>query len=563
MILLRTLTLTLCAAVASAALLPNSAIAQSKGFIPGVPDQNSGRDNNILREPGTPDPSGMLDMPAPTAPATGNGQVVVPNLRGVMFYGPTVVSKAELGKIVEPYLYKPMTSSDLAALKFNINKTFHERGYVLVRAVTIPQDVSQGVLRIDVHEGKIGAMEVVNNNAVADYIANSRIKTVEPGTVFNETDVESMVTDLDDLNGVSANLNLRPGQKFGTTELVVNIEEADEDVNYVSVDNYGSELTGEYVGSLHLEKSNLLHAGEKLYFDARHSDEELYSVSAGADIPTGLGNTVLELDALYSENEIGDRLAALNASGETVSGSAALSGKIVNTSRNTVTLRGGMQARQHKSFLAGTTATTDDIRTAFGQIEYTHRNTDTILYGSATVSRNLDIWGATDETDPLRSRLVGNNDTWALRPVLYMAHRPYTDGTVRVLATGQMASNAMLASDLFILGGYGSVRGFNLAQETGEAGWLYNAEFLHTFFRGEYLTIAAGPFSDGGMVYNRVDGVTQDSELYSAGIGLEATSGIFPIGETKLRVDWAHPLGDYTATTVEDDSFYARLTQEF
>ena len=134
---------------------------------------------------------------------------------------------------------------------------------------------------------------------------------------------------------------------------------------------------------------------------------------------------------------------------------------------------------------------------------------------------------------------------------------------LQTVLLGQLASKTVLASDLFMLGGYGSVRGFQPAEETGESGLQFSMEYSHRFVTNERWDIRVGPFFDAGTVYNRIEGSSVDLQLYSLGIGIETKANLFKFGESKLRLDWAHPVGSYESPTVDDDTFYFRVSQNF
>ena len=93
-----------------------------------------------------------------------------------------------------------------------------------MRVVTPPQDLTKGVLKIDIYEAKIEKIEN-NKGIVAQFIVDGITSEITPGTVFNETDVESMVRDLDDLPGVAAAVDLKPGAQIGTTDLDIALKQ--------------------------------------------------------------------------------------------------------------------------------------------------------------------------------------------------------------------------------------------------------------------------------------------------------------------------------------------------
>ena len=107
------------------------------------------------------------------------------------------------------------------------------------------------------------------------------------------------------------------------------------------------------------------------------------------------------------------------------------------------------------------------------------------------------------------------------------------------------------------------MRGFEPAEEVGDSGFAYQAELMHEFPITEGTSVSVGPWTDGGHVYNRVAGIAPDVALYSAGVGAQLATNIIPIGQTTIRLDWAHPIGSYTSNDVRDNSYYFRVQQDF
>jgi hemolysin activation/secretion protein len=81
--------------------------------------------------------------------------------------------------------------------------------------------------------------------------------------------------------------------------------------------------------------------------------------------------------------------------------------------------------------------------------------------------------------------------------------------------------------------------------------------------QGKAVTASAAGFVDGGHVWNRIDAQTQDNTLLSVGLGAEVEAALTKYGPTKLRLDFAHTLGDYTSEEVDSNTVYVRLGQTF
>lgn len=534
-----------------------AATATAQVRLPGVVDRP------VIEAPGeVTQPAKIEPKKGPELEKAEASAEVVATLKSVKFSGTPILDEKVLQKIAAPYLNRQLTRADIARLKYDLTKRYYDEGYVLVKVTTPAQDLAAGVLEVVVYPGRIGDLQI-NSTALNPKVANAMASRIVKGEPFNERKVETSVKDLDDLGNIKSRLNLSPGKEFGTTDLLLTVEPAAEDVQQFTLDNYGSDLTGKHVAALDLSKSNLFGMGETIGLNLRKSDDDLETVVLDYKTPIAWRNLKLELNYLNSRNSIGDRLAALDAKGKSERFSAALSGKVINELMRQVGWRAGIETRKHESFLANVPESKDDISQAYAEGSYLKRTPKYVVYANLRGTKGIDLFGASNAGDALLSRAQGDPRAWRLQPTIYNNFRINDNDSVQVIVLGQFASSTLLASDLFALGGYGSVRGFQPAQETGESGYQYSAEYSHQFATARGWTIKAGPFLDGGEVNNRVPGSAVDRKLVSVGLGIEGKATPFKAGESKLRFDWAHPVGSYQATTVDSDTYYLRFTQNF
>lgn len=546
--------------------LPTQGVAQvpTRGQ-PGVVDRPTARPpgppGDIERE------RRQIEKLAPKPEDVPDADRVVATLRQINFKGNKVIGTATLESIAQPYLNRPVTRGEIARLKFDINRRYYDRGYILVRVVTPPQDVSAGVLNIEIYEARVGAITVQNDNVIKDHVVKAFKSQVPSGTFFNERSIEGMVNDFNDLTNVDATLNLRPGQKFGTTDMLLTLIPQEEDEQRVTVDNQGAEVTGQYVGSINLEKSNYLKLGEKFDLDVLVTDEGTWSGLGSMRVPIGFRNVMFDARVVRSHVELGDNLASLDADGDTSIWDVALSSRLVNMRRQIIQLRAGFQWRQHESFLAGSLDTRDNIRQVFAEGSYLARYPNLLVFSSLRVARGVDVLAADQQGESDNTRLNGVPEVTLIQPLLFANYRPVPEGELRLTVTGQFATNTTLASDLFTLGGYGSVRGFEPAETTGESGVQFSMEYNHTVWKkelkGSGWEAAVGPIFDGGRVWNREEAAVQDSLLMAAGIGAQVETDASKVGKTTLRADLAVPLGSYDSSEVSDVTVYFRLSQTF
>jgi len=552
-------------------LLCSSAAYAQANRLPGVVDKKSDKIK-------IPKGHGLKDKrsePLKAKPALkkSSDEIVLKKLNNVIFSGNTVISSGELQAVVSPYIGKALSKESLAKMKYDVTSYFYDRGYILIRVVTPPQNIKNGVVNLKIHEASIGDIKITKNAKLNDRVINGITKRIALGTVFQEKESETVISDLNDIQNIQASINLQPGKEFKTTDINIILNEADEDTHNITFDTYGSELTGKRVATVHLEKGNMLGQGEVLSADLRKSDGSLWSVLFSAVTPTGVGNVNLETSYLHSENEIGDRLANLNAEGKSDIGNIALSSNFLNTIKYKSTGKFGLELRNHESRIGipDATDTKDAIRQLYVDANFLQSSPESIYYVSGRLIKGVDILGASEDyrgtiaNGSFASRAGGDPKAWIFRPTVLTNLKVAENGNFRFQATGQISSNKLLSSDLFVLGGYGSVRGYEPAFETGEEGFSFTAEYNHDFSVNADWSLSAGPFLDGGAVFNKANIGINDSHIYSVGLGAEFVTSSFNEENLTFRFDWAHPIGNYNdpAGIIDDDRFYFRLSQDF
>ena len=556
-------TRTLAAAVALAGLVaavPVATFAQSAvNRLPGVIDRPT---------PEVPLPPAPRPLPplvgAPTPETVPDANAPVPTLTQVEFTGNKVESTADLQAVVAPFLNRKLTRGDLAQMKYDITRRYYEDGYILVRVVTPPQDLSKGVLKVTIYEAKIEKIQA-NKGVIAEFVVDGITSQIRPGSVFNETQVESMVRDLDDLAGVAVSVNLRPGSQVGTTDLDVVLKPTNDFTQSVSVNNYGSKLTGEWLFNGNFQYGNLLGLGERYALNVTHSNESLFTIQGGIQTPIGLSNLILDTSYLYSNSDIGNVFATLGQTGSTNDFKIGVSSALLNTAREKITVRAGFDARHLVSHVLNgiQTQSDDQVREFSLDASYLLRLADTTLFTNLQLVQGCQCLGASVPDNPLASVAGGDPAPTIFRGTVFARQNLWTNGSIKGRLTGQYSGNTLLASDLFSIGGYGSVRGFQPAESTGNSGLQTSIELDQTLWRNEEWSFAVGAWFDGGWVWNSVPGAAIDSALYSVGLGAEIHTGVTTIGDTALRFDWAHPVGTYNSQNIDNDTFYVQLLQTF
>ena len=156
-----------------------------------------------------------------------------------------------------------ITVEQLDEIALKITETYREAGFILATAFVPEQEVRDGVIRINVLEGRMGDVQVANNVIYEDNVI-SAIFTEEIGQAVTEERVESALRRINDLPGVRVRGSFSPGDNVGETRLNLNVLEERAWTSSVILDNHGSATTGEGRIFANTEWINLWDRGHRL-----------------------------------------------------------------------------------------------------------------------------------------------------------------------------------------------------------------------------------------------------------------------------------------------------------
>ena len=168
-------------------------------------------------------------------------------LKNIQFTGVTILGDVELKGIVEPFVNTPMTYEQMLEIGMVVESYYRKNNY-LARAILPPQDLTDGVLTVDVIESVFSKVEVEqeledlpNTQAHVEAIIEAQQKTGEP---LNSKSLDRALALANDLPGMSAQGSLRQGQQAGETELLLKLYQGRTRQTELSIDNAGSRSTG-------------------------------------------------------------------------------------------------------------------------------------------------------------------------------------------------------------------------------------------------------------------------------------------------------------------------------
>ena len=226
----------------------------------------------------------------PTAAAPGEDTFL---FKSVVLSGNTLVNTSHIESLLAPWLGKDISLSQLQQAVAQISALYRDRGW-LAQAILPDQDVSDGHVKVNVIEGKLGqvVLQVQDNQAQLGAVVRRRIPSLiqhylPMGKTIYFNDMDKALLIAGDLPGTAVSGSLQAGQVPGTSDLLVKVESTPMAVGQFSTDNTGSRSTGVVRLNAQLQLNSPFGTGEQFSFSGSKNAGSTY-VSAGVTTPVGI-----------------------------------------------------------------------------------------------------------------------------------------------------------------------------------------------------------------------------------------------------------------------------------
>jgi hemolysin activation/secretion protein len=243
-------------------------------------------------------PSRPEQSTAETPAAEESGQTL--EIRDVRFTGKIeLLSVAERTRWIDEARGKMLGVMGLQSLTDRITARLQQQGRLLARAILPPQDITEGVVTIEIVEGTLEAVEFERGKQVRvdESLLEGIIARRHSADSATRADLESALLRLNDLPGVSVRAKLTPGSSPNTTNLVVGVEQAPIFSGTFWGDNHGNVSTGREQANLLVTLTDLTGRGDDSQFFASAAQGQTF---AQAMVSTTLGASGLTAHARYS-----------------------------------------------------------------------------------------------------------------------------------------------------------------------------------------------------------------------------------------------------------------------
>ncbi len=515
-------------------------------------DEERRRREQQQPQPQTTDP--VIRPPAPATPVQQAGTGPSFEVRQIEFTPSEILSAAELEAIAALYRGKQLTLGDLQGLAGKVNELYKARGMVTALAIIPPQDVSSGMVHVRLVEGRVGQVSIAENTSTLETYIASRIG-LKPGDLVDLNRLERNLVWFNQTNDVRLEVELKPGQHFGSTDVAVSVHEPTRNEVLLTLDNLGSQLTGDWRAGASYRNRSLVGYRDDLLLSVTSAQGQT-SQSASYGIPVNIWGGRANL-AYYDDKTAikNGSFASLNITGRSYATVLSLRQPVYVSNTMQTTLIGGSKRRQSSNasenvFLSGTQ--TSDAN--FG-VEL-QRSDASSLWGAGLTR----FWG--------QSSLSGGSTPFNLYRGSFHYSRDL-NGSLSMLCnlSLQVSKDKNLVSgEQFIVGGEGSVRGYAAGAYSGDQGYALNLELHHPIGKASLPTselVATGfLFVD----YGQTEPFRPPNSLLSGrghitgiGGGINATVD----KRTNLRLTLGHALDDVPLSPVGHYQLTLQVSSSF
>ncbi len=493
-------------------------------------------------------PSSDAGVAAPLAPTAQTSQSSVKFvLNRVDVSGNTYLSSAELAQRIKHWIGKEVDFSSLQDIAQDISKAYKDVGR-LVDVVLPPQTIESGVVRIDVHESRLGQVRVEGENAADPALqafARATILVLNPqGQAISSRQLDTSLLLLSDLPGIQSSARLQRGSQANETDVVLNIARQPELNALTSLDNAGQKSTGQWQFNGSLQWTSPFAFGDEMRANLVQSEGLSYG---------RFGYTRL----------IGDHGWRWGVEG------SVLNYQIKATNVAALDIRGASYKLGSEMYIPLVRQTTRNIWLSAALSETRYRNSEQGVLSSQYLvqSGSADLqthWTAQQDGTALASTQLGLRLTFGH---VNLANSPneaadartantageygklnirarrdwyFSTGALRLSGEFQNASKNLDGSEKLYLGGINSIRAYPSSVAGGSNGQTLSAEW---FFQpiGRWRTSA---FYDWGQVYayrhSRFPGAPEVNRVSLDGLGLSATWSPSPLPTAPtVKLVWA------------------------
>jgi hemolysin activation/secretion protein len=453
----------------------------------------------------------------------------------VKIEGSAALPQAEFSSIVEQFLGTSASGATLQSLARSVADRARERGYIFASAMVPQQEITLGIVRVKLDEGAVDVVKIIGSK-------NRKLRHILDqlsGAAATRVSLERYLLLAGDIPGIAI-VRTRFEREAGRGVLIVEARE-DRAEGQIWVDNFGSKAFGPLRARVQTDLTSLLMPGDSVttQFLATPIDfSELAFASLRYAAPLGDDGATLALSLGAGRTRTFDPPSGIAINGRSKYGALTASYPLLRSNAKSLWLSGEVSALTVDQNALGELIQSDTIVTASLALSGQTRIGSARASGGFGLVQGLGGFGATGANDLLASRSDGSGKFFKAYGWAQLIRGVGKSSSIKLAASGQVASRPLLAAQELSVGGPGFGRGYDFSERFGDQGVLglieVRRDFENPIRHVQWIQLYG--FADGGYVDNLKNGFGSGT-LLSAGGGVRAR-----VGPTELSFEAAAPI---------------------
>lgn len=496
------------------------------------------------------------------------------NINEYVVRGNTVLDVRAIEKAVYPFLGPGRTMTDIESAREALQAAYHDKGYQSVYVDLPEQQVSGGIVYLQVAETKVGRVRVVGAKHYSPLVIRDAVPSLQEGSV---PDFKLAQEELSDLNrGASRQVMpmVREGAVPGTMDVDLKVEDRSPWHASVALNNDYSADTSKLRGMVTIGHDNLWQRGHSFsltYFTAPRNTDDAKVWSGSYSLPLS-DRWNLQLSGYHSNSNITSNVGSANMSvlGKGNSFGATATYTLDPAGSWYQSLAIGID---YKDFDENTRFADDDqaiplkyvpITLSYNGYRFAESSQSSLGLSVVAAARSFFSVGSNyKEFD--NKRYLANPSFALLKGDASHLQTVFTDWQLSLRGGFQIASGALVSNEQMSAGGASSVRGYLSAERSADDGFQASLEWrtpsLSRWLGSRVNEWRFYAFFDYATLRLRDPLPEQDASFHLASVGLGTRFQVFDW--LSGGIDWGYPLRDGSNTRRHDPRWNFNVRASF
>lgn len=228
------------------------------------------------------------------------------SVSGFEVLGPELIPRDQVMAVLSGFSGREITFSDLRTATVAVEQLHAEAGYEVVRVLIPEQEIKPGEqLKLQIVDARLDVVTVAGNDYFTAESIQESLVVLQPGALINTVDMDKNLRLINDNPAKIVRVRLEPSDKPGLVDAKVQVSDQKPLAAYLTLDNSGTNATGDFRMGLALQHNNAFNKGHMASFQyvtspGRWSDVEVFGLNY--KVPFYSISSMLEL--AYSDSNV-------------------------------------------------------------------------------------------------------------------------------------------------------------------------------------------------------------------------------------------------------------------